>query len=143
MSGNIWAFTLWCYIGLYLHSASPSTLAGTNATVTVSEGESVNISCTSSGGPVPTVTWTINNQPTSFSQTDVITNPTDTTTPGHVMSTLHIVNAQYPTHNGVYTCTGTNTISSSARTDSATVTVQLQCKLFIIYFNICDPFQED
>ena len=52
------------------------------------------------------------------------------------MSTLHIVNAQYPTHDGVYTCTGTNTISGSARTDSTTITVQVQGKELISRF-IC------
>ena len=53
------------------------------------------------------------------------------------MSTLHIVNAQYPTHAGVYTCTGINTISGSARTNSATITVQVQGRIEIqmLYLN--------
>ena len=47
-----------------------------------------------------------------------------------MVSTLHIVNVQYPTHNGVYTCTGINTISGSAMNEKATITVQVQGKFF-------------
>jgi len=75
------------------------------------------------------MTWTINNQPTSFSQTDTTTNPANTNTLGYVTSTLHIANAQYPEHNGVYTCTGANIILNSSNTDSANITVQVRGKL--------------
>ena len=94
-------------------------------TVSVLASKDVNISCTSTGSPVPIITWMINNQPISFNQTDQITQPTATTT-GNVISTLHIVDAQYPTHYGVYTCTGTNTMDASDTTSSVTFTVQVQ-----------------
>ncbi len=99
--------------------------------VSVPEGGSIDISCNSTGGPIPSITWTINNQNTNFSQSDDVTNPIFntnpvTTTPGYTVSTLHIVNAQYPTHNGVFTCTGTNTISGTQQTSSASITVQVQ-----------------
>ena len=101
--------------------------------VSVLEGGSIDISCNSTGGPIPSITWTINNQNTNFSQSDVVTNPVINTNPvitttGYTVSTLHIVNAQYPTHNGMYTCTGTNTISGTQQTSSANITVQIQGK---------------
>ena len=97
----------------------------------------MDISCKSTGGPVPTITWTFNNQPITFSQTDVITLATtqavrqDDTfvtiiTPGNVMSTLHIVDAQYPTKYGVYTCTGNNSVDVSENTSSVDITVEVQ-----------------
>ncbi len=42
-------------------------------------------------------------------------------TPGRVVSTLHIVNAQYPRNDGVYTCTGSNSQLNS----TANVIVQV------------------
>ncbi len=103
--------------------------------VSVLEGGSIDISCNSTGGPIPSITWTINNQNTNFSQSDDATNPvitTTTTTTGYTVSTLHIVNAQYPAHNGVYTCTGTNTISGTQQTSSASITVQVQGKMNLL-----------
>ncbi len=41
---------------------------------------------------------------------------------GRVTSTLHIVNAQYPANDGVYTCIGSNNFNST----NASVTVQVQ-----------------
>ena len=104
-------------------------------TVLVLESKDVNISCTSTGSPVPIITWTINNQPTTFSQTDnitraVVTEPDGTfvsiITPGYVISTLNIVDSQYPTHDGVYTCTGINTMDASDNTSSVNITIQVQ-----------------
>ena len=96
----------------------------------------MDVSCKSTGGPVPTITWTFNNQPTTFSQTDDITqattqisreNPNNPTiTPGNVISTLHIVDALYPNHDGVYTCTGINSMDVSTTTSSVNITVQVQ-----------------
>ena len=101
-------------------------------------GDGINISCTSTGGPVPTITWSVNNQPTNFTQTDIITQPRSTPirqedgtfksiiTPGNVVSALHIVNPQYPTHDGVYICAGRNSIGDIATTNSVNITVQVQ-----------------
>jgi len=109
-------------------------MTDTNEIVTLLKGSNVDISCTSSGGPIPTVAWIINNSSTDFSQTDVITNPTDETTPGYVVSTLHVVNAQFPEHNGMFICTGTNIISGTPRTDSANIILKIQCKLTTDHF---------
>ena len=101
--------------------------------MSVIEGGNVDISCTSTGVPVPTITWTLNNQGTNFSQTSISTD-TDITilgggnievTPGNLMSTLHIVNAQYPADDGVYVCTGSNTHAGVTTNSSAKVTVQV------------------
>ena len=116
----------------FIENSNTTFTEGQDEIVTISEGNSVDISCKSTGGPVPTITWTFNNQPTTFSQTDVITQATteldDTfvtiVTPGNVISTLHIVDAQYPTHDGVYTCTGNNSMDASDNTSSVNITVQ-------------------
>ncbi len=100
-----------CY--LYFVAVNTNTTASSNF-ASVMEGTNINFTCTSTGGPVPSILWTLNDQATNFTQTDVVTEPTDSSTIGSVVSTLHIVNAQYPTHFGVYTCTGTNPISSSS-----------------------------
>ena len=101
----------------------------------------MDITCKSTGGPVPTITWTFNNKPTTFSQTDVITQATTHAVRqpdgtfvsivmlGNVISTLHIVDAQYPTHDGMYTCTGNNSMDASDNTSSVTITVQVQSML--------------
>ena len=87
---------------------------------------------------MPTVTWTINNQPTPFIDNSIISNAVNTITPGFVVSTLYIVDAQYPTHDGVYTCNGSNIISSSVSTSSVSITVQVQGMLII--FILCVAF---
>ncbi len=84
--------------------------------VTVFEGRHVDISCIFTGIPVPTsVTWTFDSQTTNFSQFD---RPRDFTielrsgstvpvvTNGELTSTLRIVNAQYPSNDGVFECIG-------------------------------------
>ena len=86
----------------------------------------MNISCTSTGGPVPTITWTLNNQPTTFSQTDIIINAIDTMTPGIMISTLHILNIKSPTHGGVYTCNGSNIVSGSVYASSVSIILEVQ-----------------
>ena len=103
--------------------------------MTVSEGGSVDISCTSTGVPAPTITWRLNNQATPFNQTDMTTTAdikintnfaVDTIINGSVVSTLHIVNAQYPAHDGVYECIGDNSNGGSAPPSIANITVQVQ-----------------
>ncbi len=107
---------------------------GFTSMVTVVEGRDVGISCTSTGVPVPTITWTLNNQTTPFNQTDVSTDFSITIerdssnylvpviTSGNLVSALHIVNAQYPSHDGVYECIGN---TDTGKTSSLTITVQV------------------
>ena len=85
----------------------------------------MNISCTSTGGPVPTITWTLNDQPTSFSQTDIIINDNNTMSPGKIVSTLHISNIKFPTHEGVYICNGSNIVSGFVSTSSVSIFLQV------------------
>ena len=100
-------------------------LTGQSNVVNIFERESTNLSCGFIGRPTPLVQWTFNNQSTNFSHTEnqqigtnnrlllrdgrliIVINP------NKVISTLHIVNAAYPTHDGEYTCTGDNTMESS------------------------------
>ena len=122
----------------FIENSNTTFTEGQDENVTISEGNSVDISCKSTGGPVPSITWTFNNQPTTFNQTDVITQATthavrqlDGTfvcivTLGKVTSILHIVDAQYPIHDGVYTCTGNNSMDASDNTSSVNITVQVQ-----------------
>ena len=49
-------------------------------------------------------------------------------TPGSLESTLQIVNAQYPAHDGVYQCTGSNSHAGQNFSQSVTITVQVQGK---------------
>ena len=105
-------------------------------TVTVMEGEDVDISCLASANPLPTspIAWTFNGSPTSFSQTDTIENktayiPRDGTfsfSEGNITSTLHITAAVYPTNDGVYMCSST----SDTTTLSGSITVEVQGRIF-------------
>ncbi len=122
------------YFLLLLVDANTAISDGFTSMVTVVEGKDVDISCTSTGVPVPTITWTLNNQTTPFNQTDVSTDfsvkiekdNSNTLVPditsGNIVSILHIVNAQYPSHDGVYECIGD---SDTGKTTSLTVTVQV------------------
>lgn len=91
---------------------------------------SVNISCTSTGIPVPTITWLSPNQ--MVLQSDIHTTysanfDTDYTvsvTTGSVVSTLHIVNAQYPADAGEYECVGSNSHAGDTFNSSAMVTLR-------------------
>ena len=113
-------------------NANTSVSSGADV-VTVSEGGSVNISCTSIGSPVPTISWTLNNQMTRFTKTDLSTEPSVAVirppnfavTDGVAESTLQIVNAQYPADDGVYVCTGSNTHDGVTTSTSAMITVRV------------------
>lgn len=81
------------------------------------EGESINITCISFGVPVPTISWSFNGQATHFSPTDQsfdVSVSGDVVTLGSTMSSLLIVNAQYPDNDGTYICTGSNTQSGAS-----------------------------
>ena len=99
--------------------------------VTVVEGEDVDISCLASANPLPSdIVWTFAGDSTSFSQTDTTENKTAYITSagtfsfseGNITSTLHITAAEYPTNDGVYTCTST----SDTTTLKASITVNVQ-----------------
>ena len=98
----------------------------------------MNISCTSIGSPVPTISWTLNNQMTRFNKTDLSTVPSVTigtppnfaVTDGRAESTLQIVNTQYPADDGVYVCTGSNTHDGDTTSTSAMITVRVLGKSF-------------
>ena len=106
-----------------------------NGTVTVQEGDSVNIACFSSGNPVPTISWYLGASLALFSQDDTVMNFTSiivglpgvfTFTEGNITSVLQITNATYPAHDGVYTCVGLNSHRGRDSTSNATITVQVQ-----------------
>ena len=109
-----------------------NTAAVGNTAIVIAEGGGADISCRSVGAPVPSIRWEVHNQTTSFEQTDTVTpfeatmtgppgNRSVNLTPGNIVSTLHIVHARFPDHDGVYTCIGTNADISSV----ASVTVQV------------------
>ena len=122
---------------IHFLAVDPNTTIVGSSVVRVVEGGSVNISCISTGVPVPIITWKLNNLITSFSQTDVSTDfsarlirQQDQTlapevTSGNIVSTLHIENIQYPAHNGVYECTGTDPDNTSV-SSTAMITVQVE-----------------
>ncbi len=109
----------------------------------IPEGHSADISCRSVGAPVPSITWEFNNQTTGFEQTDTETpfvatltgtigNRGIDVTPGNIESSLHIVSATYPDHDGVYTFIGTNSDDLTIASSSAFITVQVNGELHII-----------
>ena len=106
----------------------------------IPEGGSADISCRSVGAPVPSITWDFNNQTTDFEQRDTETpfvaaltgtigNRGVDVTPGNIESSLHIVSATYPDHDGVYTCIGTNSDDLTVASSSAFITVQVNGEL--------------
>jgi hypothetical protein len=107
--------------------------------VTVFEGNSVDISCTSFGVPVPSLTWFFDGEEAPFTVMEIInseaitlvrSDPNDPTSPfipeslSNIISSLRIVNAQYPTNDGVYTCSGTND-NQGKNVSNATIAVQV------------------
>ena len=115
--------------------------------MTVVEGNSVTISCNSTGAPVPSITWMLNGQPVTFNSSETITtsetqlvrrNPNDPNTEfipvsiSSTVSSLRINNAQYPDHDGNYTCTGTND-DEMMSSSSDTISVQVIGKPNVIH----------
>ena len=118
-----------------LNSVALTVTALNTTTVTVVEGEDVDISCLASANPLPTspIAWTFNGSSTSFSQTNTTVNktayiPRDGTfsfSEGNITSTLHITAAIYPTNDGVYMCSSTN----DTTTLSGSITVEVQGRI--------------
>ena len=85
--------------------------------LSVVEGGSLRLSCTSIGAPTPAIVWEMNGRPAQFNTTEVTTMPqaqlvgdpggglVPNVTLGNVTSDILIINA---TENGTYTCTGSN-----------------------------------
>ena len=103
-------------------------------TVTVVEGNDVDISCTASSNPLPSNTvWLFGENLTSFTQTDTTEYKTAyvpstgvfSFSEGNITSTLHITGAVYPTHSGIYTCSFTT--DTTTLNDTITVEVQGEC----------------
>ena len=116
------------------------TMVSSGVEVTITEGMNRQVSCMSTGIPVPSITWRINNQTTSFFQMDTITDVSfemrrSVTTGiqrGSIVSVLYIENAQYPTHHGIYECTAVNTDNLVNFSSSATITVHIQGNRVVI-----------
>ncbi len=115
---------------LFYFDAESANTSIVNQEVVVLEGNDVNINCSSIGSPTPAIRWTFDNSDT-FNHTDVVTPPqhgSDTdVTPGRVISTLHIFNAQYPTNDGVYTCIGSNNFNSTSAVRVQVQGIELVC----------------
>ena len=123
---------------IHFLAVDPNTTIVGSSVVRVVEGGSVKISCISTGVPVPIITWKLNNLITSFSQTDVSRDFSarlirqggilvPEVTSGNIVSTLHIENTQYPAHNGVYECIGTDPDNTSVNS-IALIIVQVEGK---------------
>ena len=94
--------------------------------VTINETESVDISCTSTGLPTPSIQWTVGGVPTRFEQVDTVMDVVGST-PGSVTSVLQIVSA-LPNDIGTYTCTGSSSVDGvlvGISSDSIAVVVQI------------------
>ena len=119
-----------------------TTLHKTTTTVTVREGDSVNISCASAGNPIPAVSWELDGFPAPFPQKDSVTqyqveNQQLGFIQGNVSSVLMVSKATYPEHNGPYTCFGSNSHNGRTRTNSVTITVDVLGMCSTSHINTC------
>lgn len=98
------------------------------------EGEDVNISCNSTGIPIPTITWTVDNQAVTYSQTDItydysagsFEEGSFEVNPGVIISSLLITNLQYSAHHDVvYVCTGQNIYGEDTSNSYASTRLQV------------------
>ena len=124
-----------------VNAVDANTTSISEPLVTVLEGNSVTISCVSTGAPTPSITWKFNDEVATFIPSNMVDgrfshrlvrdsngNIVPDITPGSITSNLTIVNAQYPDHDGVYTCIGSND-EQSVNNSTASITVQVQGKL--------------
>ena len=125
-------------------AVDPSTVVTSGAgDVSIIEGEGLDISCTSTGFPVPSIVWTLDDQPVPYDQTDILTDYNINegfnieVTPGTMSSTLHIVNAQYPANDGVYKCTGSYNHAGTPVRDSAVVTMEVLGMYLVCMVTLC------
>ncbi len=127
----------------YVNTVDANTTALSDSPVVIPEGGSASISCRSVGAPVPSITWQFNNQTTGFQQTDTetplgLTFTADGTarglvvTTGNIESSLNIVNASYPDHDGVYSCIGTNSDDLTVASSSASIIVQVNGESLVL-----------
>ena len=106
--------------------------------LSVVEGGSLRLSCTSIGAPTPAIVWEMNDRPAQFNVTEVITIPQvqlvgapgggldPDVTLGNITSEILIINV---TENGTYTCIGSN---DDFETNSS-VLIRIQILSGIIY----------
>ncbi len=136
------------YAFIISHAVDATTTSLSTSTVVIPEGGSADISCRSVGAPVPSITWEFNNQTTDFEQTDTETpfaaaltgtigNRGFDVTPGNIESSLHIVSATYPDHDGVYTCIGTNSDDLTIASSRVFITVQVNGELHKNQLYLC------
>lgn len=99
---------------MFFFTVGANTSASNTSVIIGSSGG--NISCTSTGVPIPTITWTDGLSTTPFMQSDIITENSieidgggaTNFTEGSLVSTLLLVNPIYPDDEGMYVCTGEN-----------------------------------
>ena len=118
-----------------INAVNASTRANHGLMLSVLEGGSLRLSCTSIGAPTPAIVWEMNGRPAPFTSTEVITVPQaqlvgapggglmPDVTLGNITSEILIMNAQYPAENGTYTCTGSN--NDFKRNSSVLIHVQV------------------
>ena len=122
-------------LGIFFVADASTRIIG-GSLIAVAEGNTISITCRSSGVPTPNVTWEFNSAQLSLntiesrdpSQARVDRNDSGIYVPitvlGNLTSMLEITNAQYLNHDGVYTCIGSND-DLMVVTTSAMVTVQV------------------
>ena len=106
---------------MVINAVDPNTTITTGSDISVREGQSLTISCISTGAPTPSIFWEFHGQPVTSQSMESVTGEqviitrdplTNDFTPNFVLGTitsnLLIVNAQYPKNEGVYTCIGFN-----------------------------------
>ena len=125
---------------MVINAVDVNTTIINGSIITVGEGNSVTITCNSTGAPTPSISWELDGQPVPFQSVETImegqstlvrsdpNNQNNSLVPNiissMVTSDLLIVGAQYPDHDGVYTCTGSNDISM-INISSAMINVQI------------------